>query len=273
MLLLRRTLGINFFTSTDGIIAETGGFKLHISTSQGLGILREILWDGVYNFGTAPRDVVVWDIGMNVGTASLYFATRSYVKAVLGFEPFRPNFDLAKRNLALNPELEPKVKPHNFGIAGRAYGTEMEFDPQWNASAGLGGKYTGYRDAAPVTGGSITVEHVELLAADCVLKSILEGYPKCAVVAKIDCEGSEYEIIRCLHEKQLLRELSIIILEWHERGPSELQGILHEAGFCTYSPSPANGALGKLYAVNTTRRASETLSWDRPEILNPISAH
>ena len=258
-LLLQRTLGVRFCISPGGIIADTGRFKLRIATRQGMEVLREVL-EGVYNFGVAPTDTVVWDIGMNAGTASLYFAARSNVRAVVGFEPFRPTFEAAKSNLAMNPELEPKIKPHNFGIAARSYGMETEFDSLWNASASLCGSMTSLRDRLRLSGTNVTIEHVELLAADRVLMSIVADYPHCAIVAKIDCEGSEYEIIHCLHEKRLLRKLSIVMLEWHKRGPEELQAILHDAGFCTYSASPSNGVTGMLYAVNTTCRANQTPS-------------
>jgi hypothetical protein len=106
------------------------------------------------------------------------------------------------------------------------------------------------RERVHYSSDAVTVERVELLAADEVLRSIRTEYPGCAVLAKVDCEGSEYEIIRCLHEKGLLSELSIIVMEWHERGPQELATILEESGFVTLSPpSPNNGVTGMLYAV------------------------
>ena len=252
-LLLKRMRGVTFCDSPDGIIADTPGFKLLISTSQEFFVLREILCDEIYNFGLAPRDVVVWDVGMNVGAASLYFATRPYVRAVVGFEPFRPTFEVAKKNIAMNPGLHSKIKPYNLGIAARASSMEVEYDSSLSGIASLVGVPEGTGGASRLSGRSatVTLEHVDLIAADCALREILRDYPNCAIVAKIDCEGSEYEIIRCLHEKRLLRELSVIILEWHKLGPRELQNILHEAGFSTYSLYSTDTNTGMLYAAKT----------------------
>ncbi|MGA7410027.1 MAG: hypothetical protein WBW33_06040, partial [Bryobacteraceae bacterium] len=108
--LLKRMAKVNFHNADRGIIATAPGFKAHVSSGEELFILREILCDGVYNFGTAMDNVVVWDIGMNAGFASLYFATRPYVRGVVAFEPFRPTFDAALRNFELNPELRSKIK-------------------------------------------------------------------------------------------------------------------------------------------------------------------
>jgi FkbM family methyltransferase len=255
-LCLKRMLGVNFSSSQEGIIATAGRLRFHITSGEELYILREILWDGVYNFGVPLENVVVWDIGMNVGMASLYFASRPNVRAVLGFEPFRPTFDAARRNAALNPELEAKIKLRNFGIAARACSAETEFDPEWKGGVGVNGICERLRKKIHLSGDSLRVERVQLLAADEVLQSIKSDYPECAIVAKIDCEGSEYEIIRCLHEKRLLGELSMMMIEWHDRGPQELETILHPSGFVTFSPAPASNGNGMLYAVAQNRLPS-----------------
>jgi FkbM family methyltransferase len=246
--LLNRELGVQFSNGADGVIAVSDGFKLHIDSGEEVFILREILWEGIYDFGMPAEDIVVWDIGMNVGIASLYFATRSRVRAVLGFEPFQPTFHSAKRNLDLNPTLASKIKPQNCGIAGRAYAVQTEYSSTWKGSVGVGGIRKEVLDLARLGGDQIAVERVELLAADGALRSILKAYPNCSVVAKIDCEGSEYEIIRCLHDSRLLGELSAVMLEWHQHGPRELEQTLQDAGFATFSPS-SHGERGMIYAA------------------------
>lgn len=274
-LCLKRMLGVNFCNSQEGIIATAGRLRFHITSGEEFYILREILWDGVYNFGVPQENVVVWDIGMNVGMASLYFASRPNVRAVLGFEPFRPTFDAARQNAALNPELEAKIRLRNFGIAARAYAAETEFDPEWKGGVGVNGICERLRKQLHLSGDSLRVERVQLLAADEVLQSIKSDYPECAIVVKIDCEGSEYEIIRCLHEKRLLGELSTIMIEWHDRGPQELETILHASGFVTFSPAPAGNANGMLYAVaQNFQREQRGAAVQRPcqEIGGTVSA-
>lgn len=247
-LLLRRKLGVRFCNAAEGIVATFGHFKIRITSGEEIFILREIFLHGVYNFGIQSKDIVVWDIGMNVGIASLYFAAHPCVRAVLGYEPFRPTFDAARLNFALNPGLASKITPRNCGIGAQATVTRAEYLSTWKGSIGVGGIREGVRNRPRLDGGEITVENVELAAADCVLRSILDDYPDCTIVAKIDCEGSEYEIIRCLDKKGLLGHLSAIMLEWHQRGPEELERALHHRGFVTYSQSSSDG-IGMIYAT------------------------
>lgn len=247
--LLKRLAGVTFHDSDQGTIASSLGFRAHVSSGEEFYILREILYDGVYNFGTAADNVVVWDIGMNAGFASLYFAARPSVRAVIAFEPFRPTFDAAVRNFELNPDLRAKIKPHNFGVAARSYATTVEYNSTWKGHSSVSGNSGDVREQFHIPDHGLTMEPVELQPADEVLKSILADYPEHAVVAKIDCEGSEYEILRCLYENQLLEKISIVMLEWHQRGPAELQAMLHDSGFSTYSTFPLSSEIGMLYAI------------------------
>jgi FkbM family methyltransferase len=253
---LKRRAAVTFNDSDEGIIAVTPKFKAHVSAGEELFILREILCDDAYNFGTAAQNVVVWDIGMNAGLASLYFASRSNVRAVVAFEPFRPTFDAAVRNIELNPELAPKIKMHNFGLAARSYETEVEYNSRWKGGLNVRELSPDRRKELETLDETLTVEHIKLQPADDVLRSILADYPDHSVVAKIDCEGSEYEIVRCLHEHRLLQEISIIMMEWHDRGPGELLAMLHDSGFSTYS-FPLGSLTGMLYAFQQGGHASE----------------
>jgi FkbM family methyltransferase len=246
---LARFPGVKFSNNHQGVIASLGKLRFRVTSGEEFFILREILSDGVYNFNVPQEDVVVWDIGMNAGFASLYFASRKQVRAVVGFEPFKPTFAAAQCNLALNPELEPKIKLRNFGIAARVGAKDTEFDPEWKGSAGVNGICERLDNKVHLSGETRRVEHVQLLAADEVLQSIRSDYPGSPLVAKIDCEGSEYEIIRCLHEKRLLRELSALMIEWHDRGPQELEAMLQASGFATFSPGPVSRQLGMVYAM------------------------
>jgi len=245
---LARSPGVEFSNTREGIIASAGKLRFRITSGEEFYILREILSDGVYNFSVPHDDVVVWDIGMNAGFASLYFASREQVRAVVGFEPFQPTFADAQFNMALNPELAPKIHLRNFGIAAQSGAKDTEFDPEWKGSAGVNGICERLNTRVHISGEERRIEHVQLLAADEVLQSIRSDYPGSPIVAKIDCEGSEYEIIRCLYEKRLLRELSALMIEWHDRGPQELEAMLKASGFATFSPGPASGQFGMLYA-------------------------
>lgn len=249
-ILLNREKRVHFSNVRDTIVASSGDFMVHISSGEEVFILREVLRDGAYNFGLRAENIVVWDIGMNVGIASLYFAARPDVRAVLGFEPFRPTFEAAKENFALNPALSSKIRPYNCGIAGGHRVVSASYLSSWKGSVGVDGIRKDVLERVRLGGDRVTVEKVELVGADCVLKSILEDYPGSSIVAKIDCEGSEYEIMRCLDESNLLGKLSVVMLEWHEHGPQELERILRKRGFSTFSRS-LTSKLGLIYAARS----------------------
>jgi hypothetical protein len=43
---------------------------------------------------------------------------------------------------------------------------------------------------------------------------------------KIDCEGAEYEIIQKLSDTNLLADIDILLIEWHDKGAKMLEDIL-----------------------------------------------
>jgi FkbM family methyltransferase len=160
------------------------------------------------------------------------------------------------RNLALNPDLRSKIKLHNVGVAARSYATEAGYNSTWKGHGSVHGLSSDVQEQLHIPDASLTMERIELLPAGEVLTSIIADYPGHSVVAKIDCEGSEYEILRCLYEKRLLEKISIIMLEWHIHGPGELQAMLHDSGFSTYA-FPLGPATGMLYAIQQGGNASE----------------
>lgn len=77
-------------------------------------------YSGYRWFLQCEDDFVVFDLGMNRGYATLYFAEDSRCLKVYGFEPVKETFDRAQVNIALNPHLEGKIAVHNFGLGKNA---------------------------------------------------------------------------------------------------------------------------------------------------------
>jgi hypothetical protein len=67
-------------------------------------------------------------------------------------------------------------------------------------------------------------------------------------IAKIDCEGAEYEILDALKEADLLSYFDVFMIEWHLLGASDLIHTLSENGFVIFSPQPTQTKVGMVYA-------------------------
>ena len=116
----------------DGVkVAKIKDLNLgHIFEGDGVLIAQEVFENGEYDFDIAEPAVVI-DIGMNIGIASLYFASRDDVKAVYGFEPFKPTFDHAIDNFKINEKYSNKIHPQNCGLG--CEDKQLTFDYYSNA--------------------------------------------------------------------------------------------------------------------------------------------
>lgn len=234
------------FSILDGDLqVQVGGITVAPQTAEELFILAEIFVRHEYKL-SSPVPVVVWDIGMNVGFASLYFATMESVVAVRSFEPFSPTFKAAQCNLALNPERAKKIKAYPFGISA----TDGQFTAKYaNELKGHASLDEDSRDDTGAAMESAKLEQVRVVGAAMALDRIRSEFPGIEILAKIDCEGSEYVIIESLSNSGKLRMLRALIIEWHKRGPDVLVEQLRNAGFIAFATALDDRSTGMIYAV------------------------
>lgn len=243
---LQKALDATFYIDqNNNLILELQGVKFIIENEQDIGIIQEIYYLGIYNF-VYEKPVVVIDIGMNIGFASLYFASRSNVVAVFGYEPFEITYKQALNNFALNPEIAQKITPYQYGIAEKEQTLTIEFDYDVKGSIGMEGIDKNFK---PSSHQKIATAEMKLKATNEVFQSILEQYPDIDIVAKVDCEGAEYEIFKVLSETGQLSRIKMVMMEWHKKGPAPLLNYLNQAGFATFSRLPASKNIGLLYAI------------------------
>ena len=101
----------------DGLAVEVSGIRMEVSIPEQIFIIDEVFSEKVYGLvSNGPAQVI--DIGVNIGTATLYFANHPWVNKVIGFEPIEPTYRKAKHNIALNPLIASKISLFNFGLAG-----------------------------------------------------------------------------------------------------------------------------------------------------------
>jgi FkbM family methyltransferase len=212
-----------FRSADDGLTIMTiDGTSIRIDTPETYGILGEVFVQRDYDI-TPKTPVVVWDIGMNVGAASLRLSSVEQVKKVVAFEPFPGTFEEATRNIALNPGAAAKIRAVQKGVAGRSGTTTAYYSRDYspgNTTSDPERKRT-ERDQ------KIEISLMSAVSALDLVKAEAPGLP---IVMKLDAEGAEYEILGSLDSAGRLSEISAIALEFHD-GPQQLLPWLERAGF------------------------------------------
>jgi FkbM family methyltransferase len=184
--------------------------------------------DGIYNgdlFNIFLKDVyrvlpiqgkVVLDVGANIGDSSIYFALRGAAK-VIALEPFPHNYEMAKKNIALN-YFTDKISvilagcSHNAGYITISDVAKSGIESHTHDDAG-------YKSTQRVNVPSVT------------LQNILKEYDieDRETILKMDCEGCEYDTILSATET-VLRQFSHMLIEYHD-GYTDLRERLEKSGF------------------------------------------
>lgn len=233
-----------FQTVDDSLIVELCGLKFNPQTPEDLYILDEIYVEGCYNFDL-PGSFSLIDIGMNVGMASLYFAThKPNIASIYSFEPFKPTYEQAMQNYSLNKEAATRIKPHLYGLGKRAETLQVDYSYEHKGRAGLGGTEL-VKDLVE------NPDKQEIIIKDITeeLTRIFTNDSSGQFVMKIDCEGAEYGIFEVLGNITGFEKVKIIMLEWHEKGPKELTDKLIGCGFASFSFQPFSEKAGMVYAI------------------------
>ncbi|HND62613.1 MAG TPA: FkbM family methyltransferase [Opitutaceae bacterium] len=238
--------GWTFRRTDGGLEAKRGELTLALETAEEEEMIREIYLDGCYDLRLPGRWQVV-DIGANVGMAALFFAGQPGVDRVVSFEPFGPTADAFARNVARNPALAAKIALRRVGLGEAPGRLEVPYQPDLRGSMSIAG-VGDWRGTAAAAGQTVAIDVERASAA---LAEILAQPPAVRLLAKVDCEGSEYAILRDLASTGGLARFSAFVIEWHGRGPDELTAMLQAAGFALrVQPLSADPrALGLIYAT------------------------
>lgn len=241
-LLLHNAFGASFECDGEDVLITVQGTRFTYFPGS-LGTLVEVWHGRIYNFAM-PTPCVAIDIGMNVGYASLFLAQMANVTRVYSYEPFEASFRQAERNFAMNPDIGCKIKAHHAAIAKTAGTIEAQYAPELNVCARIGNyKEEDYRKA------TFTTQIVTTLAAADVLRDVTGAHPGIPIVAKIDCEGAEYDILEAWDEAGLLRCIDVYMIEWHDQGSQPLADRLAASGYAVFTSHPYDRSFALLYAA------------------------
>lgn len=244
------------FVNQEGIFYNNGKATLRVEDYKEFPGMVEMLGGNVYGFHTDAKDNVVVDIGMNIGVASLYFASREDVSKVYAYEPFSDTYQRAVSNIKRNEKLANKIVPVHAGISDGERTEKVVFHASIHSAlttcpdlVDTAVRYCqSHYGYGADKGCKERIEEIQLLDAAIEVKKILSENEGKNLVLKMDCEGSEYLIMERLVQAGLLQEFSVIMLEWHYKGPDALKAHLQKAGF-SYFEFIINECYGTIYAV------------------------
>jgi FkbM family methyltransferase len=202
------------------------GLSFHVSSLSNMAVLFEVFIEQIYAVDLIPENLLVLDIGMNVGVASQYFASKSQVKAVFGYEPFIETYQEAIANLELNSSIKHKVFCNNYGVSNVTETRTLSFFESGLLSAStISDSNNSYgRDTSKKI-------QVQLKSIREIFDELYPQYPDSPVLLKIDCEGEEYAIFESLKDTSYLDKVVCILVEWHEKGYDPIVAVLKQHDF------------------------------------------
>jgi len=239
-----KELGAVFFVTDQSFIVQINQLKFNIETWEELFIMNEIFVDGIYDVSLKGNFSLI-DIGMNVGMASLYFACKENCEYVFAYEPFRETIKYARINMSLN-DCSKKIHIQDVGLGYPERTVSVPYVNESKGVAGILGK-TGLGAAHEQK--FLRQFHISDVSG--FVSKNLEQYPG-TFVAKIDCEGAEYEIIDRLNQVGMLTKIDFYMIEWHFRGSEALETIFTNNEYYVMC-RPNNNGTGIMYAAKSPR--------------------
>lgn len=237
------------FKINDDIIITPQGVRIDISdkADHPLYLIKEVFVKSEYNLNIGKESVLI-DIGMNRGASSLFFATNENIQKIYAYEPFKPTFESAKRNLELNPQLSNKINAFNVGLGKTE--TTLELPYIATATGAMSTSHDIYKGEK-----NIKKETVIVKDAAKEIAAIIEENKNYHIIVKCDCEGAEFEIFERLSEEKIVGKIDIIIMEFHFEKPDRLINILTEHGFAVQvKAGSSKSRTGYIYAVRMAER-------------------
>lgn len=159
-----------------------------------LAMAWEVLIDGVYDtYPVAATDIVV-DIGGHIGSFTCRAATQATQGRVYACEPFPGTFEVLKKNAA----QYPNTRINQIAISNKNGEAEFFFSPTNPAENSL----------------VKTSEHVTRVPLMTLGEFLRQNNIEKVNLMKIDCEGSEYDILYGAGEDLL--KIDKMVMEIHE---------------------------------------------------------
>jgi len=239
------------YSQTVGWYIKRGQARIALENVDDFLTTYDVYVSGHYDrlYSDATPGSVIWDIGANIGVASLIFAQNPNVSHIYAYEPMPHTFACAQRSLRANPVLAQKISIRNLGIGSRARDLEVRYTRKAKAAIGVADIPPRLKALYRIKSEDMETVTIQLADTAEVLREIRKNHPGAPILLKLDAEGAEYEIIERLAETGAIRELAAAAIEWHlSPGEQYITSRLHAAGFQTQAKVLEPGCLGMIDA-------------------------
>ncbi len=229
-------------------ILEIDGIKFSSWTAWGLS---EIFGRKDYEFG-GLKDCIFIDVGANTADSTLYVASLNCIAYVYAYEPFKATYEVAKKNISLNPELESKIHLLNYGWSNET--SLLEAIVIWNSGAtnSINNHFIDiYSSSNKIDIGTKTKEMLEIKESKTELLSIIKKHTNQPIILKMDIEGSEYDCLENIAD--VLSYVDILIIEWHFQGYKSITEQLEKYNFVWFNECLAP-EVGLIRAYNRNKK-------------------
>lgn len=202
------------------------GLAIKVRSSKGVAVadvdilVEHLLFDQYQLKNYIASSSVVLDIGGQIGIFSLLASKYNPSATIYVFEAEESNFNLLKQNIEMNSDLSIKIYRN---IVGKQDGKELLYVSSNNVGA-----HTVYSKGE-------RYQEVESVSLNYIISTIIS---QPVDILKIDCEGSEYDIILPVDD-QILKQIRIFLMEVHETeytdqySADDLYRKLSDIGFST----------------------------------------
>lgn len=217
-----RTNGVElmFYSSENDKLYLKTKDNIYIETDSNYSVFIEVFIEKIYSLPLLflQKEFYIFDIGMNRGYASLYFANMKNCLGVYGFEILEETYNNALRNFVYNKKLAEKITAYNLGLLDKDDEVELYCVNGHDHVASTELHYIKNQSSAEkIKKHKFNKTKVHVKKSSVVLKNILESLDdsSCKII-KIDVEGAEYEIFKDLKEGNVINEFDLIIGECHK---------------------------------------------------------
>lgn len=236
------------------ICLEKENVQIAISTEDEYQNVKDTLVMECYKYYLqSDKKEVVFDVGMNIGDASLFFLEMEKVEKVYGFEPFFKTYNDALDNITRYGKSE-RIEIYNYGLSDCNERREILYDMKMSCGQSTISDINNiarksYDEWGLLSQGETEIESIEVRKSSEIFGELMNRHKDFNFVLKIDCEGEEYRIFHDLAVSGIINKFSFIMMEWHYRTEQELLATLKNNGFSYFSVKKSmNPALGLIYA-------------------------
>ena len=203
-------------------------------------VFKEIFVTDFYSIDaltkSLPPNPVIVDIGANAGYFNIILFSKLKDAVVYAYEPIQSNYELFKKNIAINPALQDKIHLFNKAVTGTPREAVELFMETASDNSVIASVYADF---------DTQNKHTIKVPAISLRQIVTENNLGHIDLLKVDCEGSEYPIIYETPD-EVWEKIDMLTIEVHnldaeKRNVDFLHKFLQQKGYtATIEPAHSN---------------------------------